>query len=264
MIRQSDAASRTSMEESCTLKDGDKAAVGLSCQGARGHSPARWSLARIGDAERALRERRFIGTAGQAAQSAARETGARKPGSRPDCRAGRARAPPPCRPCISGLPGRMAICQKPSGTPRSASTGLHQVMVADRSAAERDKNVGAPSQTPWPQLPDQHRDRSGAMPRSMTSAPASRANAATPKPFEATIWSGPGARRAAPVRRRSARMATRGWRTTRTALDGRRPPRATRRPASSSVPCAEEQSAFGEIEPARDGYGGRRRLARQS
>ena len=49
----------------------------------------------------------------------------------------------PSRPCISGLPGRMATRQKPSSQALAASAGLHEVVVADRGAAEREQQIGA-------------------------------------------------------------------------------------------------------------------------
>ena len=49
---------------------------------------------------------------------------------------------PPSRPCISGLPGRIAMRQKPSSMPAATSAFLHEVVVADRRPAERHQHVG--------------------------------------------------------------------------------------------------------------------------
>ena len=67
---------------------------------------------------------------------------------------------------------------------------LHEIGLADGGAAERHEHVGAG----LARLRDRRSSASGvslAMPRSIGSAPARAAIAATAKGFEATIWSGP-------------------------------------------------------------------------
>ena len=96
----------------------------------------------------------------------------------------------PSRPTISGLPGRMAIFQKSSAMPVRRQRRLHEVVLADRGAADDDEDVGAGR--PVDAARRSPRRRSGAMPRSIGSPPHSRTSAARPTPFDETIWSGPG------------------------------------------------------------------------
>ena len=52
----------------------------------------------------------------------------------------------PSLPCISGLPGRMAIFQKSSSMPSAREApSLHEVVLADRGAAGGDEDIGGSS-----------------------------------------------------------------------------------------------------------------------
>ena len=114
--------------------------------GAPGRSPGgnpgggRWARARCRarPAPPAAPDR---GRAGRRSRRA--RTAPRTPRPRPDCRAGRAAARSWSRPNISGLPGRIAICQKSSSSPCAPSTRAHQIALADRGAAQRHHEVDA-------------------------------------------------------------------------------------------------------------------------
>ena len=93
-------------------------------------------------------------------------------------------------PAISGFPGRIATRWKSSVEPVRERRPLHQVEVADRGAAERDDQVGALASGQRPRRGSRRVSR--AIGSSRASAPAASSIAFSPKPFEATIWSGPG------------------------------------------------------------------------
>ena len=109
----------------------------------------------------------------------------------------------PRRPCIIGLPGRMAIFQKPISTPSRSSACLHEVVVADRCAAGRHEDVGAG----FDRAADRGRgvvhgvagdaeiDDVGALVRARARAAHSRSNRRSGR--------GPASCPASPVRRRS-------------------------------------------------------------
>ena len=118
----------------------------------------------------------------------------------------------PSRPCISGRPGRSASRQNDKLHAFGGERLLHKIVIADRRAAAGDENIGvelaraadrATVASSW----------SPTMPRSVTSAPSLACRAPrTAKVLEETIWPGPVARRAAPVRRPSqtARLSAAG------------------------------------------------------
>ena len=74
------------------------------------------------------------------AESAAPGTKTHRRRTRPDCRQPNT-CIAPSRPCISGRPGRIATFQNDSPCPPPRRP-LHEIVVADRSAAGGHKNVG--------------------------------------------------------------------------------------------------------------------------
>ena len=147
----------------------------------------------------------------RACGSAARGTKGRRRAKRPGCRADRGHG---CRRSYrpsAALPGRMAMRQKSSSMPARRARRLHEVVIADRRAAERDERRYR-RRLRWPidgglmaAL------SSGTMPRSRTSAPAAlRARAAMPNVLEAMICAGPGTLPGATSSSPVARIATRG------------------------------------------------------
>ena len=170
-ISASAAASVASIEESCTAKGVRRPARRPRSTAARAHSPARPSFSRHRRAEPRGRD----AAARSASPSIARISGFRKmigadeaprPGlpGRPSTRMA------PSRPTISGLPGRMAIFQKSSAMPRRCQRRLHEVVVADRGAADRRRACRRPAARSTKAAIASR--LSGAMPRSIALAAA--------------------------------------------------------------------------------------------
>ena len=119
----------------------------------------------------------------------------------------------PSRPCMSGLPGRMAMRQKPSSMPGRDERLLHEIVIADRGAAERHQHVGfGVARLSHRRL--QRADSSTAMPRSIATPPHASTTPATAKLFEAMICEGPSAPPGATSSSPVARIATRARRRT--------------------------------------------------
>ena len=121
---------------------------------------------------RMSRLRHDVGAAGELAQSAAPGTGTRRhsaetglPGRPRTCML-------PSRPCIIGLPGRMAILQNEAPC-LVGERLLDEVVIADRGAAEGDQHVGTLSRA-LRMAATVSSTRSRTMPRSVTSARRAR------------------------------------------------------------------------------------------
>ena len=116
-----------------------------ACVQGRAQVVLRSSLAGRSAAEqRALRaQASSVGAAGQAADQRHQEQERRRRRTRPDCRAGRARACGRAGRASAACPGASPPSRRQSRGPAAVEGRLDQVVVADRGAAGRHQHVGA-------------------------------------------------------------------------------------------------------------------------